>query len=176
MNVICFAGFSGAGKTSLIERLIVLLKAQGLRVSVVKHTHHKFDLDKPGKDTWRHREAGALEVLAASNRRFVLMHEYEQEHEPDIHLLLKQLNPAVDWVLVEGFKRSNLPKMEVWRASTKKPLIAPEDERVLAIATDSPEQLPAGLAARMLDLNAPGHILQWMLEHAAFFAYEHGQR
>src|ERR1700712_3756298 len=117
MNVIGFAGYSGAGKTTLVERLIPVLKLHGLRVSVVKHAHHKFDIDHPGKDSFRHREAGAFEVLVASSRRLALMREYERESEPSIHHLLAELWEGVDWVLVEGFRHSDLLKLEVWRAA-----------------------------------------------------------
>ena len=110
MKVVGFAGFSGSGKTMLVERLIPALKLRGLRVSVVKHAHHKFDIDHPGKDTWRHREAGAFEVVVASDRRLALMREFEQPAQLSAHHLLAELWPGVDWVLIEGFKDSNVPK------------------------------------------------------------------
>src|ERR1043165_1746841 len=115
MKVVGFAGFSGSGKTTLVEALIPALKLQGQRVSVVKHAHHKFDIDHPGKDTYRHREAGAFEVVIASDRRLALMREFEQPGRPTVHQLLAELYHGVDWVLVEGFKDSNLLKVEVWR-------------------------------------------------------------
>jgi molybdopterin-guanine dinucleotide biosynthesis protein B len=110
MRVVGFAGFSGSGKTTLVEQLIPALRLRGQRVSVVKHAHHSFDIDHPGKDTWRHREAGAFEVLAASPKRLVLMRELEAITEHSVHDLIAQLRADVDWVLVEGFKQSNLPK------------------------------------------------------------------
>ena len=116
MKVVGFAGFSGSGKTTLVERLIPALKLRGLRVSVVKHAHHDFDIDQPGKDTYRHREAGAFEVVVASDRRLALMREFEQPAQLTVHHLLAELYDGVDWVLVEGFKSSNLLKIEVWRA------------------------------------------------------------
>ena len=119
MKVIGFAGFSGAGKTTLVERLIPVLKHHGQRVSVVKHAHHKFDIDHPGKDTWRHREAGAFEVVAASDRRLALMREFEQPTQLGVHELIAELDHRVDWVLVEGFKHSDLRKIEVWRAAAE---------------------------------------------------------
>ena len=108
MKVIGFAGFSGSGKTTLVERLIPALKLRGLRVSVVKHAHHKFDIDHPGKDTYRHREAGAFEVVVASDQRLALMREFEQPAQLTVHHLIAELYEGVDWVLVEGFKDSNL--------------------------------------------------------------------
>ena len=118
MNVIGFAGFSGSGKTTLVEQLIPALRQRGQRVSVVKHAHHKFDIDHPGKDTWRHRAAGAFEVVAASDKRLALMREFEQPCELSVHQLLAELYQGVDWVLVEGFKDSDLPKIEIWRGPT----------------------------------------------------------
>ena len=110
MNVVGFAGYSGSGKTTLVEKLIPVLKLRGLRVSVVKHAHHRFDIDHPGKDTHRHREAGAFEVVVASQNRLALMREFEQPHELTVHQLIAELHPGVDWVLVEGFKHSDLLK------------------------------------------------------------------
>src|SRR5436305_1254369 len=104
MKVIGFAGFSGAGKTTLVERLIPALKRHGQRVSVVKHAHHKFDVDHPGKDTYRHREAGAFEVVVASDKRLALMREFERPTALGVHDLIAELDQRVDWVLVEGFK------------------------------------------------------------------------
>src|SRR3954447_24087089 len=116
MKVVGFAGDSGSGKTTLIESLIPPLRARGLRVSVVKHAHHAFDIDHPGKDTFRHREAGAFEVVVASSKRLALIREFEQPAQLSVHHLLAELYDGVDWVLVEGFKSSNLQKLEVWRA------------------------------------------------------------
>lgn len=171
MKVVGFAGFSGAGKTTLVERLIALLKQQGLRVSVVKHAHHKFDIDQPGKDTWRHREAGALEVVAASARRLVLLREFEQVAELSVHQLIAELYDGVDWVLVEGFKDSNLLKIEVWRAATGKPARYPDDPFMVAIATDSPADLPEPTHRPVLDLNQPDTVAAWLLDNAQRFEY-----
>ena len=121
MKVVGFAGYSGSGKTTLVEQLIPRLRARGLRVSVVKHAHHRFDIDHPGKDTFRHREAGAFEVVIASGRRLALMREFEQAAELSVHHLLAELWDGVDWVLVEGFRGSDLPKIEVWRPATDQP-------------------------------------------------------
>ena len=120
------AGFSGSGKTTLVERLIPALKLRGLRVSVVKHAHHKFDIDHPGKDTYRHREAGAFEVVVASDQRLALMREFEQPAQLTVHHLIAELYEGVDWVLVEGFKDSDLLKIEVWRAASRQAGAVPE--------------------------------------------------
>jgi molybdopterin-guanine dinucleotide biosynthesis protein MobB len=119
MKVVGFAGFSGSGKTTLVEQLIPELRLRGLRVSVVKHAHHSFDIDHPGKDTYRHREAGAFEVVAASDKRLMLVREFEQPATLSVHHLLAELYQGVDWVLVEGFKDSDLLKIEVWRARAR---------------------------------------------------------
>jgi len=171
MHVICFAGYSGAGKTTLIERLIPALKARGLRVSVVKHAHHKFDVDHPGKDTWRHREAGAFEVVAASSRRLVLMREFEREAELSVHHLLAEVYPGVDWVLVEGFKDSDLPKVEVWRPQSQAPVRYPADHLVMAIATDAPGQLPEATLRPVLDLNDAQALAQWLIDNQERLVY-----
>src|SRR5512132_3472220 len=123
MKVTGFAGFSGAGKTHLVEQLIPALKLRGLRVSVVKHAHHNFDSDHPGKDTYRHREAGAFEVVVASDHRLALMREFERPVTLTVHQLISELYDGVDWVLVEGFKQSDLQKIEVWRAASGKPAL-----------------------------------------------------
>ncbi len=137
MRVIGLAGWSGAGKTTLLMRLIPLLKAQGLTVSTVKNAHHGFDLDRPGKDSHNHRLAGANEVLVSSANRWALMHELRGAPEPSLADLLPKLAP-VDLVLVEGFRRSDLPKIEVHRAANGKPFLHPDDPGVLAVITDVP--------------------------------------
>jgi molybdopterin-guanine dinucleotide biosynthesis protein B len=171
MKAIGFAGFSGSGKTHLVERLIPALRLRGLRVSVVKHAHHKFDIDHPGKDTWRHREAGAFEVVVASDRRLALMREFEQPAELSVHQLIAELYDGVDWVLVEGFKQSNLLKIEVWRAATGKPARYPDDDFIVAIATDTPEQLPETTLRPVLDLNDPDAVAQWLVDNGDRFEY-----
>jgi len=172
MKVIGFAGYSGAGKTHLVERLIPALKLRGLRVSVVKHAHHKFDIDHPGKDTWRHREAGAFEVVVASDKRLALMREFEQPTRLSVHHLLAELYDGVDWVLVEGFKEANLLKVEVWRAEAGKPARYPDDEFIVAIATDSPGQLPAATLRPVLDLNDADALAQWLVDNGDRFDYD----
>jgi molybdopterin-guanine dinucleotide biosynthesis protein B len=136
MKVIGLAGWSGAGKTTLLARLIPHFNAQGLRVSVIKHAHHQFDVDKPGKDSWRHREAGAAEVLVSSSNRWALMHELRGGTEPRLPELLSKLS-AVDLVVVEGFKREPHRKIEVYRAANDKPLLFPDDPGIAGIATDT---------------------------------------
>lgn len=136
MRVIGLAGWSGAGKTTLLRQLIPVLVAQGLRVSTLKHAHHEFDVDQPGKDSWEHRQAGAHEVLVASAQRWALMHELRGDPEPDLPTLLTRLSP-VDMVLVEGFKRGLHPKIEVFRAAVGKPLLYPGDPSVVAVASDA---------------------------------------
>jgi molybdopterin-guanine dinucleotide biosynthesis protein B len=171
MKAIGFAGFSGSGKTTLVERLIPALKLRGLRVSVVKHAHHKFDIDHPGKDTYRHREAGAFEVVAASDRRLALIREFEQPARLTVHQLIAELHGGVDWVLVEGFKQSDLQRIEVWRASAGKPALYPDDAFVVAIATDSPGQLPVPTLRPVLDLNDPDRVAQWLVDSGDRFEY-----
>jgi len=171
MKVVGFAGFSGSGKTTLVEQLIPALRLRGARVSVIKHAHHTFDIDHPGKDTWRHREAGALEVVAASPKRLVIMREYPETAEHDVHALLARLTAGVDWVLVEGFKRSSLPKIEVWRQDSGQPVIYPTQDRVLAIATNSPQALPVPPARPVLDLDTPDDVAQWLFDNADRFVY-----
>ncbi|KAF1045835.1 molybdopterin-guanine dinucleotide biosynthesis protein B [Xylophilus sp.] len=179
MKVAIFAGWSGSGKTTLVERVIPALKARGQRVSVIKHAHHNFDVDKPGKDTWRHREAGAFEVIGVSDRRFALMQEFEQpitsDEGPDLAALIARLDARADWVLVEGFKQSPVPKIEVWRAvpdgEPARPLRFAGDAAVLAIATDAPQRLPAG-APPALDINRPEAVAQWLLDHADRFEWQ----
>jgi len=171
MKVVCLAGYSGAGKTVLIERLIPQLKARGLRVSVAKHAHHKFDIDHPGKDTFRHREAGAFEVVVASDRRLALMREFERPAQLSVHHLLAELYDGVDWVLVEGFRESNLLKLEVWRAEAGHPARYPDDDFIVAIATDSPEALPEATGRPVLDLNDAGAVAQWLADNGERFNY-----
>ncbi len=171
MHVVCFAGYSGSGKTTLVEGVIGALKLRGLRVSVVKHPHHKFDIDHPGKDTWRHREAGAFEVVAVSSRRMALMREFEQETALTVHQLIAQLHDGVDWVLVEGFKQSDLLKVEVWRADAGQPARYMNDDFVVAIATDDASRLPQPTQRPLLDINNHDAVAQWLVDQGDRFAY-----
>jgi molybdopterin-guanine dinucleotide biosynthesis protein B len=160
MKVFGFAGYSGSGKTTLIEKLIPIFIARGVEVSLVKHAHHTFEVDQPGKDSFRHRKAGCTEVLVASSARWALMHELRGTPEPTLQALLKRLSPC-DLVLVEGFKREAIPKLEVYRAQVGEPLIHPTDTNVVAIASDSTvdTRLPR------LDLNAPALIAEFILQY-----------
>jgi len=137
MRIIGLAGWSGAGKTTLVTRAIPVLLKRGVKVSTLKHAHHKFDVDQPGKDSYQHRMAGAQEVLVGSANRWFLLHELRGEREPTLQELLSRLSP-VDLVIIEGYKRDNHPKLEVYRAANGKPLIHPDDPAVVAIATDAP--------------------------------------
>ena len=176
MKVIGFAGYSGSGKTTLVEKLIPALRLRGLRVSVVKHAHHKFDIDHPGKDTFRHREAGAFEVVVASQNRLALMREFEQPAELTVHHLIAELYEGVDWVLVEGFKHSDLLKIEVWRASSGKPTRYLDDNYVVAIATDSPGQLPVATLRPVLDLNDADAVADFLVNNQDRFDYSFENR
>lgn len=172
MRVVGFSGKSGSGKTTLVERLIPALKARGQRVSVVKHAHHRFDMDQPGKDTWRHREAGAFEVVAASNRRLMLAREFEVPADLSVHQLIAELYQGVDWVLVEGFKHSELLKVEVWRAETGHRARYADDPYIVAIATDSPDQLPTATLRPVLDVNQAEDVADWLLQNGERFDYD----
>jgi molybdopterin-guanine dinucleotide biosynthesis protein B len=135
MKVIGIAGWSGAGKTTLLTRVIPRLIARGMRVSTIKHAHHDFDIDQPGKDSHTHRTAGATEVLVSSANRWALMHEMRGDSEMALDALLAKLS-QVDLVLVEGFKKQAHPKLEIYRAVVGKPLLHPEDPNIVAIASD----------------------------------------
>ena len=149
MRVFGLAGWSGSGKTTLITKVIPVLIRRGLKIATIKHAHHEFDIDRPGKDSWLHREAGASEVIVSSGRRWALVHELRSAPEPSLVELLAKLSPA-DLVIVEGFKRQTYPKLEIYRAAVGKPLIYPEDDCIVAIAADVP--LPrAQLPVLMLD-------------------------
>lgn len=160
MKVFGFAGWSGSGKTTLIERVIPAITGRGLRVSVIKHAHHGFDIDKPGKDSWRHREAGASEVLLISDERWVLMHELRGAPEPDLAAQLARLSPC-DLVLVEGYKSVQIPKIEVHRPSLGKPLQYLDNPAIVAIASDGPIDGPLP----QLDLNEPAAVAGFILQH-----------
>lgn len=137
MRVIGLAGWSGAGKTTLMVKLLPCLIARGRSVSTLKHAHHRFDVDKPGKDSWEHRRAGASQVLVASGARWALMTELRRAKEPTLPELLGHLDP-VDLVIVEGFKRDAHPKIEVWRAANEKPWMHPDMPGIVAVASDAP--------------------------------------
>jgi molybdopterin-guanine dinucleotide biosynthesis protein B len=163
MRLIGLAGWSGAGKTTLLEKLIPELVRRGLRVSTLKHAHHNFDVDRPGKDSWVHRQAGATEVLVSSGNRFALMHELRGAPEPTLGELLTRLSP-VDLVIVEGFKRDRHPKIEVWRHANCKSFLYPDDPAIVAVAAD--EKLD-GVPVPVVDLNDSTAIADIVLARAA---------
>ncbi len=159
MRIFGFAGWSGSGKTTLIEQLIPRFVKHGLRVSLIKHAHHTFDVDHAGKDSYRHRQAGAQEILVTSSRRWVLMHELRGEAEPAFEEHVKRVSPC-DLLLVEGFKHAPIPKLEVWREDTGEGLLHPNDPHIVAVASDAKVQTKLPL----LDLNDVDGIAQFILK------------
>jgi len=157
MKVIGIAGWSGSGKTTLLTRVIPCLRARGLSVSTIKHAHHAFDIDQPGKDSHTHRQSGATEVLISSANRFALMHELRGEPEWTLRDLLAKLS-AVDLVLIEGFKRDAHPKLEVYRAAVGKPPLHPDDPHIVAVATDGELTAPVPVVS-LNDAEAVADIL-----------------
>jgi molybdopterin-guanine dinucleotide biosynthesis protein B len=171
MRVIGFAGYSGSGKTTLIERLVPHLTGAGLRVSLVKHAHHDFDIDQPGKDSYRHRQAGCTEVLVGSARRWALVRELRDEPEPGLEELLGRLSDC-DLVLVEGWKHAAIPKIEVHRQAVGAPLLAASDPHVLAVASDRPAgdlaaHLPRDVA--LFGLDAVEALARFAIERSAMY-------
>lgn len=164
MNVIGFAGWSGSGKTTLVEQVVGILSQRGLAVSVIKHAHHRFDIDHEGKDSWRHRHAGSREVLISSGKRWSLMHELRGDEELPLDALLGKLSPC-DLVLVEGFKRAGIPKIEVHRTAVSEALLFPHDPHIVAVATDA--RLDTALP--QLDINDP----QAVADFVAGYAFNH---
>ena len=160
MKIFGFAGWSGSGKTTLIEKLIPRLVARGLRVSLIKHAHHTFDVDQPGKDSYRHRHAGASEILVTSSQRWVLMHELRGSPEPSFEEQIRRLSPC-DVLFVEGFKFAPIPKLEVWRAETGEPLLHPKDPHIVAVASDAKVETKLPL----LDLNDHAAIENFIVKH-----------
>src|SRR5688500_15534415 len=160
MKIFGFAGWSGSGKTTLIEKLIPRFVGAGLRVSLIKHAHHTFDVDQPGKDSYRHRHAGASEVLVTSSRRWVLMHELRGAHEPSFEEQIRHFAPC-DLLLVEGFKHAPIPKLEVWRATPGEPLLHPNDPHIVAVASD----VKVDTRLPVLDLNDDAAVARFILDH-----------
>ena len=160
MKIFGFAGYSGSGKTTLIEQIIPLITRRGLTVSLIKHAHHTFDVDQPGKDSHRHRTAGCTEVLVTSSRRWALIHELRGAPEPALADQVKHISPC-DLLLVEGYKREAIPKLEVYRRERGEPLIHPHDPLIVAVATDA--RLDTTLP--QLDLNDPAAIAQFIIDH-----------
>ena len=161
-NILGLAGYSGSGKTTLLEKLIPLLVGRGLRVAVIKHTHHDFDIDQSGKDSYRQRNAGASQVMITSARRCVLMHELRDEAEPTLQQCCAQLAPC-DLILVEGYKHADIPKLEVHRTAAMQPYLYPLDPRIIAVATDQRITLPLPV----LDINAPHAVAEFIIHHYA---------
>jgi molybdopterin-guanine dinucleotide biosynthesis protein B len=162
MRIIGLAGWSGSGKTTLITKLIPRLIARGLRVSTLKHAHHGFDMDQPGKDSFFHRTAGATEVIISSAKRWAVLHELRDEPEWNLGALVAKMSP-VDLVLVEGFKRDAFPKLEIHRIANGKPLLHPEDPHIVAVASDT--ALPEAKVPRV-DLNDIDAIADLLLQYA----------
>jgi molybdopterin-guanine dinucleotide biosynthesis protein B len=163
MRLIGFAGWSGSGKTTLVTAVLPILIGRGWRVSTIKHAHHGFDLDQPGKDSAKHRAAGATEVLISSSNRWAMMHELRGAAEPDLPELLRHLSP-VDLVIVEGFKLSPYPKIEIHRPSVGKPPLYPADPHIIALATDAPlADGPAAAKLPILPLDRPDLIADFIM-------------
>lgn len=162
MKIIGLAGWSGSGKTTLVARLLPMLTARGLRVSTVKHAHHSFDMDKPGKDSHVHREAGATEVLVTSAHRWALLHENRGMPEPSMVDLIRYMTP-VDLLIVEGFKAHPHDKIEIYRPANGKPLLARDDPYIVAVATDDAAAID--VAVPVLDLNDVGAIAGFIIAH-----------
>lgn len=164
MRIFGFAGWSGSGKTTLIERLIPRLTARGLTVSLVKHAHHSFEIDRPGKDSHRHRVAGCSEVLITSDLRWALIHELRGESELTLAQALARLS-SCDITLIEGFKAAPIPKLEVWRESVGKPLLHPDDPHIVAVATDSSSE-PRDATLPVFSLDQLEKIATFLLENS----------
>ncbi len=160
MKIFGIAGYSGSGKTTLIERVLPQLAARGLDVAVIKHTHHDFDIDRPGKDSWRVRQAGATAVLLASDHRTAVLTDHRNV-PPRLYDLLARLPPC-DLVLVEGYKREAIPKLEIHRAEIAKPWLFPDDPNILAVASDvaPPDGFPR------IDIDAVQSLTDFILNHA----------
>jgi molybdopterin-guanine dinucleotide biosynthesis protein B len=161
MIVFGLAGWSGSGKTTLMEKLLGTITARGITVSTVKHTHGEFDIDRPGKDSYRHREAGASEVMMISGRRWALLHELRDAAEPSLEDLMAHMSP-VDLVLIEGYKAYPHAKLEVYRRANGKPPLWPNDPTIIGVATDEPL---SNLPLPQFDLNTPSVISEFILAH-----------
>jgi molybdopterin-guanine dinucleotide biosynthesis protein B len=170
MKVVGFFGASGAGKTTLMRGVIVELKRQQQRVSVIKHAHAGFDIDDEGKDTWVHRQAGAFEVLVASGRRLAKMREFETPIDLNLHALIAEMADC-DWLLVEGFKHADILKVEVWRAALDARPLYPEDPFVVAIASDEPAALPVETQRPAFRLDDAAALAAYLQRDAARFDY-----
>ena len=165
MKIFGFAGWSGSGKTTLVKAVIPALIGRGLRISTIKHTHHKFDIDKPGKDSFEHRVAGAHEVVITGTQRWALLHENRGEPEPDIQQMLARMDP-VDLVLIEGFKSYPHPKIEVHRPQLGKPLLCGDEPSIVAVASDADLDVPVPL----LPLHDPDAVADFILDFCGLSA------
>jgi molybdopterin-guanine dinucleotide biosynthesis adapter protein len=163
MKVFGFAGWSGSGKTTLIEQLVPRFVHAGLTVSLVKHAHHSFDLDQPGKDSYRHRAAGCTEVIITSEKRWAIMHELRGAAEPGLDEQIKRISPC-DLLLVEGYKRYPMPKLEIYREANGKPLLHPDDVHIVALASD----VPVATALPRFDLKDYDRIATFILKYNGF--------
>ena len=168
--LIGFAAWSGTGKTTLLEQLIPLLRNQGLQIGVIKHAHHDFDIDHEGKDSYKLRKAGAVDTIVASGKRWALIHENDSldngynKPEPDLWELVDVLkNHSLDMILIEGFKHESFPRIEVHRRELNKPLLYPDDKEIIAIATDSGDEITHPI--KILDINKPAEIVTFILQH-----------
>lgn len=161
MKTFGLVGWSGSGKTTLMEQLIPELTGRGFSISTMKHTHHKFEIDKPGKDSFKHRMAGATEVAVMSSTRWALVHELREADEPSVDEMIAKMSP-VDLVLIEGFKTHTHPKVEIFRPSVREAMLQPEDETVVAVATD--EDL-GDLAVPVLDLNNVPQVADFIIAY-----------
>lgn len=159
MKVFGFTGFSGSGKTTLLEQMIPMFVQRGLRVSIIKHAHHNFDVDKPGKDSYRHREAGCSEVMLVSGKRWALMHELRDEAEPTLDEQIARMSPC-DLLLIEGYKNSSIPKIEIHRPDHVEDMLYP-GHNVVAVASD----VALALDVPVLDLNSPRAIVDFVLDY-----------
>jgi molybdopterin-guanine dinucleotide biosynthesis protein B len=174
MKVVGFCGASGSGKTTLLEGVIATLKSRQQRVSVIKHAHEAFDIDHPGKDSWRHRQAGAFEVMVASSSRLAKVREFEVLGEPTIHQLIAEMVEC-DWLLFEGFKHADLPKIELQREALAAEALYVEDPFVVAIATDAPGALPVPTLRPLFGLTDAQAVVDYLLGSGDRFEY-HGER
>jgi molybdopterin-guanine dinucleotide biosynthesis protein B len=178
LPILGFSAFSGTGKTTLLVKLLAVMRHQGYRVGVVKHAHHSFDIDKPGKDSYELRKAGATQTLIGSRRRWAMVAEVEPEQEPRLDELLRHLDQdALDFILVEGFKSERFPKIELHRPSLGHPLLFPDDDSIIAIASDA--SLPVTTSLPILNLNRPDEIAVFVVEflvglHSATHRISHG--
>ena len=175
MKVLGVCGGSGSGKTTLIESLLPLFREAGQFVSVIKHAHHGFEPDTPGKDSWRHRQAGAFEVIAVSDQRLALYREFPTPlttlNWRDMVSEFAEIPGGRHWVLIEGFKHADLPKIEVWRSAIGKQALFPADPFVIGIATDDAHALPEATGLPIFALDAPGELVQFLLADSARFEF-----